>query len=204
MRKLGIGVLGVGEMGKRHAENIRRLVPEARLAAVADVAAERAGEVAAELEIEHSFRSFDAMLECKDVDAVLIATPDKFHARAIREAAAAGKDILCEKPLATNLADAHEALNAVAKALVFPDYFGHNWDAFYDCLVDLEHDKGEGLLVVLRDTSGFARAEPDEFAAAVDALQDAADFWEDEQKTLLVVVELEAAVLAPELPEVSG
>jgi predicted dehydrogenase len=116
MHKLGIGVLGVGEMGKRHAENIRRLVPEARLAAVADVAAGRASEVAAELEIEHSFRSFDDMLECKGVNAVLIATPDKFHARAIREAAAAGKDILCEKPLATNLPDAHEALNAVAKA----------------------------------------------------------------------------------------
>jgi predicted dehydrogenase len=116
MHKLGIGVLGVGEMGKRHAENIRRLVPQARLAAVADVAAERASEVARELEIEHSFCSFDAMLECKDVGAVLIATPDKFHARAIREAAAAGKDILCEKPLATNLPDAHEALNAVAKA----------------------------------------------------------------------------------------
>jgi RNAse (barnase) inhibitor barstar len=95
-------------------------------------------------------------------------------------------------------------MNAVAKALVFPDYAGHNWDAFYDCLVDLEHDKGEGLLVLLRDASGFARAESDEFAAAVDALQDAADFWEDEQKTLLVVVELEAPVLAPELPEVSG
>src|ERR1700716_580687 len=116
MRKLGIGVLGVGEMGKRHAENIRRLVPEARLAAVADVAAEGASEEATRLEIVHSFRSFDAMLESKDVDAVLIATPDKFHAQAIRVAAAAGKDILCEKPLATNLADAHEALNAVAKA----------------------------------------------------------------------------------------
>ena len=115
MHKLGIGVLGVGEMGKRHAENIRRLVPEARLVAVADAAAGRASQVASELEIDHSFGSLDAMLECKDIDAILIATPDKFHARAIREAAAAGKDVLCEKPLAISLADAQEALNAVAK-----------------------------------------------------------------------------------------
>jgi predicted dehydrogenase len=114
--KLGIGVLGVGEMGKRHAENLRRLVPEAHLVAVADVAADRARQVAAELEIERSFASLDDMLACKDIQAVLIATPDKFHAQAVRSAAAAGKDILCEKPLALNLADAHAALDAVAKA----------------------------------------------------------------------------------------
>lgn len=114
--KLGIGVLGVGEMGRRHAENLRRLVPEARLLAVADVAANRARQVASELEIEQSYPSLDEMLACKDLSAVLIATPDKFHAQAVRAAAAAGKDILCEKPLATNLADAHAALDAVAKA----------------------------------------------------------------------------------------
>jgi RNAse (barnase) inhibitor barstar len=118
--------------------------------------------------------------------------------------AAAQRGMRVEKVALTGARDKNAFLNAVAKALVFPEYFGHNWDAFYDCLVDLEHDKGEGLLVVLRDASGFARAEPDEFAAAVDALQDAADFWEDEQKTLLVVAELEAPVLAPGLPEVSG
>ncbi|HXY04467.1 MAG TPA: Gfo/Idh/MocA family oxidoreductase [Terriglobales bacterium] len=116
MARLGIGVLGVGEMGKRHAENLRRLVPEARLIAVADVAAERARQVAAELELERSFGSLDDMLACKDIQAVLLATPDKFHAQGIRSAAAAGKDILCEKPLALNLADAHTALDAVAKA----------------------------------------------------------------------------------------
>jgi inositol 2-dehydrogenase len=114
MGKLGVGVLGVGEMGRRHAENIRRLVPGACLVAVADVAAARASQVATELEIEHSFGSLEEMLGHKDVDCVLIATPDKFHAQAIRTAAAAGKDILCEKPLATNLADAHAALKAVA------------------------------------------------------------------------------------------
>jgi scyllo-inositol 2-dehydrogenase (NAD+) len=116
MRKLGIGVLGVGAMGRRHAENIRRLVPEARLIAVADVAVEQARRVAAELEIEHGFAGLDEMLERKDIDCVVIATPDKFHAQAIRAAAAAGKHVLSEKPLALSLEDAHSALDAVAKA----------------------------------------------------------------------------------------
>jgi len=118
--------------------------------------------------------------------------------------AAVRRGMRVEKVALAGARDKKAFLKAVAKALVFPEYFGHNWDAFYDCLIDLEHDKGEGLLLLLRDASGFARAEPDEFAAAVDALQDSADFWEDEQKTLLVVVELEAPVLAPELPEVSA
>ena len=116
MRKLGIGVLGVGEMGRRHAENIRRLVPGARLVAVADVAVARAKEVAARLEIEHSFGSFEDMLAHQDIDCVVIATPDKFHAQAIRTAAAAQKHILSEKPLALSLADARAALDAVAQA----------------------------------------------------------------------------------------
>jgi predicted dehydrogenase len=116
MSKLGIGVLGVGEMGKRHAENLRRLVPEARLVGIADFSAERARQVADELEIENYYANLDAMLEREDLDAVLIATPDKFHAQNVITAANAGKDILCEKPLALNLADARAALSAVAKS----------------------------------------------------------------------------------------
>jgi scyllo-inositol 2-dehydrogenase (NAD+) len=115
MRKLGVGVLGVGEMGKRHAENIRRLVPEARLVAVADVAAPRAKQVADELEIEQAYGSLEELLQNKDIDAVVIATPDKFHAQSIRAAAAAGKDILCEKPLALTFEDAGEALREVSR-----------------------------------------------------------------------------------------
>jgi scyllo-inositol 2-dehydrogenase (NAD+) len=118
MPKLGIGVLGVGEMGKRHAENLRRLVPQANLIAVADIAAQRARQVADELEVEHSYGSLEEMAQRKDIDAVLIATPDKFHAQAIRTAAVAGKDILCEKPIAVNLEDAQAALSEVARRKV--------------------------------------------------------------------------------------
>ena len=116
MRKLGVGVVGVGEMGKRHAENLRHLVPQAQLVAIADADRTRAKQVAAELEINHSYSSLEAMLERIDIQAVVIATPDKFHAGAVRTVAAAGKDILCEKPLALNSPDALSALQAVASA----------------------------------------------------------------------------------------
>jgi scyllo-inositol 2-dehydrogenase (NAD+) len=116
MGKLGVGVLGVGEMGRRHAHNLRRLVPQAQLVAVADVAGGRARQIADELEIGNSYSSLEAMLECRGLDAIVIATPDKFHAAAVKTAAAAGKDILCEKPLALTLGDANELLDAVSKA----------------------------------------------------------------------------------------
>jgi inositol 2-dehydrogenase len=116
MAKIGIGVLGVGDMGKRHAENLRHLVPGANLIAVADVAAARVKQVAEELEIGKSFTNFEAMLEDKEIRAVLIAAPDKFHAQSIIQAAKAGKDILCEKPIALSMNDAYAALDAVAKA----------------------------------------------------------------------------------------
>src|ERR1700757_2494188 len=116
MRKLGGAVLGVGEMGRRHAENLRRWVPQAQLVAVADVDAGRARRTAQELEIENSYGSLDAMLDCKGLDAVVISTPDKFHATAVKTVAEAGKDMLCEKPLALTLPDATELLDAVAKA----------------------------------------------------------------------------------------
>ena len=116
MRKLGVGVLGVGEMGKRHAENLRRLVPEARLVAVADPFPDRAKQTAGELEIEKYFTSLEDMLACKEVDTVVITTPDKFHASAITAAARADKNIFCEKPISLTIADAQAAVAEVTKA----------------------------------------------------------------------------------------
>ena len=117
--------------------------------------------------------------------------------------AAARKKLLVVPVRLPAARDKNGFLKAMAKALRFPDYFGHNWDAFYDCLLDLKHDEGAGTLLLLRDASGFARAEPEEFAAAVDTLADAVDYWKGQNKVLLVVVELEAPALAPELAEIS-
>jgi len=160
MKKLGVGVLGVGEMGKRHAENIRRLVPEAKLVAIADASLDRARQVASELEIELSYGSLEAMLECKGLDAVLIATPDKFHAQAVVVAARAGKSILCEKPLALNLADARGALEAVSKAGVRLQIgFMRRYDPAYSAAMK-RIDAGEIGVPVIFKSVGRDKDEP--------------------------------------------
>ena len=116
MTKLGMGVVGVGTMGKRHAENIRRLIPEAQLIAVADADAGRARQVAVDLEIEHAYDSVEALVEQRDIQAVAIVSPAKFHGAAIKACAAAGKDIFCEKPLTLTVEEADDVLAVTAKA----------------------------------------------------------------------------------------
>ncbi len=116
MTHLNFGVIGVGEMGRFHAETLRYHVPGARLIAVADVNLEQARRVAQELELEHYYDNIESLLERTDINAVVISSPPKFHGEAIRLAAAAGKQIFCEKPLTVTLGDADSALNAVQQA----------------------------------------------------------------------------------------
>lgn len=111
-----MGVLGVGTMGQRHADNIRRLIPEAQLIAVADTDMERARLAAFRLEIDHYYNSVEALVERKDIQAVAVVTPAKFHGEAIKACARAGKDIFCEKPLTLTVEEADEVLEVVARA----------------------------------------------------------------------------------------
>jgi len=116
MDKLGMGVIGVGTLGRRHAENLRRAIPAARLIAVADADVVRAERVASELEVEHHYSNWETLLERKDIGAVVVAAPSRFHAPVTRAAAAAGKHVFCEKPPALSMEEAESAASAVAKA----------------------------------------------------------------------------------------
>ncbi len=118
MNELRVGVIGVGEMGKRHAENLRRAVPDARLVAIADPDGQRAAAVASELNVDRCYRSAAELMGHPGLDAVVIASPPKYHLEAIRAAASAGKHILCEKPLTLTLEEADAALEAVERARV--------------------------------------------------------------------------------------
>src|SRR5260370_42150073 len=116
MAKLGIGVLGVGTMGKQHALNIRRLIPEAQLIAVADADLKRAQQVASELEIEHAYNSVEGLAERKDIQGIVVVTPAKFHGAAMRVCAQARKDIFCEKPFTLTVEEADQMLDLTARA----------------------------------------------------------------------------------------
>ncbi|MEO8005819.1 MAG: barstar family protein [Betaproteobacteria bacterium] len=121
---------------------------------------------------------------------------------AIALEAATGRGVRVVAVRLAAIRDKNAFLLAFAGAAKFPAHFGRNWDAFYDCLLDMDPGD-EGILVVLQHASGFARAEPEEFAAAIDTLADATDYWKEQGKALAVIVELEAPGLAPELPEIS-
>jgi myo-inositol 2-dehydrogenase / D-chiro-inositol 1-dehydrogenase len=116
MVKLGVGVLGVGAMGMQHARNLRALIPDARLIAVADADLPRAQNAASELELERYCTSIEELVALADVRAVVIATPAKFHGAAVRVCAEARKDIFCEKPDEPPNVDALDGRQAVAAA----------------------------------------------------------------------------------------
>lgn len=113
---LSIAVIGTGRIGARHAENLARCVPGARLAAVADVNQAAAAALAARLGTPRVSADYRELLADPAVAAVVISTPTDTHARLIEEAAAAGKHIFCEKPIDFDLARIDRALAAAAQA----------------------------------------------------------------------------------------
>lgn len=99
---LRIALLGCGRIGRMHAENIAAH-PRTTLVGVYDVVSSVSTEVAEHLGVP-AFDSTEAVLASTDVDAVLIATSTPTHADLIEATVAAGKPILCEKPIDLSLA----------------------------------------------------------------------------------------------------
>ncbi len=115
-KKLNIGILGAGRIGKVHAETIAFRLPEATPLMIADVDRNAGEEVAARCGIPHVAEHNEEVLANPRIDAVLICSPTDTHADLIIQAAQAGKHIFCEKPIDHNLANIDRALAAVEKA----------------------------------------------------------------------------------------
>lgn len=99
---LAVGLIGAGVMGAEHARILRDETRGARLVAVADADPVRAQAAAGDARI---FADGHALIGDASVDAVLIAAPDALHADLVRSCLAAGKPVLCEKPLSVTAAE---------------------------------------------------------------------------------------------------
>lgn len=107
-----LGIIGTGSMANDHATKFAS-VPGVRVAACLDVVPGRAEAFATKHGIAVAAPDLDALLA--EVDAVSVVTPDRCHRVPALAALAAGKHLLCEKPLATTLAEARE-IAAAARA----------------------------------------------------------------------------------------
>lgn len=115
-KRVNIAVIGTGRMGGVHTRNLARSIPQANLCAVCDIRLEVAQAVADELGVERVVKDYHELLADPEIEAVLIATTTTTHAMIVKDAALAGKQIFCEKPLALDLAEIDEALAAVEQA----------------------------------------------------------------------------------------
>jgi myo-inositol 2-dehydrogenase/D-chiro-inositol 1-dehydrogenase len=115
-KQINFGIIGAGRIGKVHAETLAFRLPEVRIVAIADVCRESAQAVASRCGIPVVANSSDEILADPRVDAVLICSSTNTHADLIVEAARAGKQIFCEKPIAHDLKLIDCALAAVKEA----------------------------------------------------------------------------------------
>jgi myo-inositol 2-dehydrogenase / D-chiro-inositol 1-dehydrogenase len=115
-KRLNVGILGAGRIGRVHAESLAFRLPETKIAAITDINNEAAQALAERCGIPRVAASAEEILGDKTIEAVLICTNTPTHAELIVKAAQAGKHIFCEKPIALELDKIDWALKAVKAA----------------------------------------------------------------------------------------
>ena len=129
MKKIRVGLVGAGNIAVNAHLPAYKLCENAEVAAIADINLERAKNAAEKFGVKAYYGSVEEMLEKADIDAVDICTWNNAHCDVTIAAAKAGKHILCEKPMAVDLAHALKMEEAVKKAgvvfmLAVPNRFG--------------------------------------------------------------------------------
>jgi len=116
MTKVRWGVLSTADIGMVKVTPAIQRAGNSEVVAIASRDEARATEAASQLGIAAAYGSYEALLAADDVDAVYIPLPNDMHAEWTMKAAAAGKHILCEKPLAMSWAQAEEMAAACRDA----------------------------------------------------------------------------------------
>jgi len=137
-----------------HAQNLARRVPNAKLAAIADSNKAAADAVGAQTGVAQVYGDYRALLENRDIEAVVVATPTFLKLEVVKAAAQAGKHIFCEKPMALTLKEADEFIRTSEKARIkFQVGYQRRFDPSY-MRVKQAIDSGEiGTMLLLRSNT---------------------------------------------------
>ena len=129
--RVGIGFIGYGLIGRQHIMNFKKSFPDVDRVAMCDVYKPRLEEGLAYLENPNAkgYGDFRKMYENKDIDGVVVATPDHWHAMLTIMACAAGKDVYVEKPLTVFIDEGKwmlQAMNKYNRVVVVGTQRNHN------------------------------------------------------------------------------
>jgi predicted dehydrogenase len=120
---IGVAVVGAGMVGRAHANGYRQAgtvfddrLPEVRLVAVADAHYPFATATARRFGFQRAETSWEAVAAASDVDVVSVAVANSLHREVVEGLLAAGKHVLCEKPLAPTVADGQAMVDAAEKS----------------------------------------------------------------------------------------
>jgi predicted dehydrogenase len=150
MKTLGAAVVGTGFIGPVHVEAIRRLGH--RVVGVLGSSAEKSQATAASLGVPTGYASFDDLLADPTVDVVHLASPNRFHFDQCGRAIAAGKHVICEKPLAMTTAETAELVRLATGSNVVTAV---NYNVrFYPCILELRERVRAGVFGEILHVSG--------------------------------------------------
>jgi predicted dehydrogenase len=136
---VNVGLIGAGVWGEIHGKAYK-MSNVANFVAVCDLIPEKAKAFAEKYGAKRVYVDYQEMLKDSEIQAIAVATPDFAHKEPVLAAAAAGKHVLVEKPMATSLADAVEMVEAARKAgvILMPD-FHNRWNpSFISALESIE------------------------------------------------------------------
>jgi len=163
-KKIKLGIIGAGRIGKLHAENVLFNINYVEVKAIADIYADKIKDWAYGLGIKNVYTDYKEILKDPEIDAVMICSSTDTHSQITIEAANAGKHIFCEKPIDFDLDRIHQALDAVKKAGVkFQVGFNRRFDHNFKKVRELVREGKIGEPHIIKITSRDPQPPPIEY-----------------------------------------
>ena len=133
IRDVRIGIVGLGRLGMKHAENLAFRIRGARLEAACALEPDRVQAVCRDWGVPRGYARFEDLLADRELDAIFVASSSAEHCAQVRSALDAGRHVFCEKPLGVTLEECRAAEEAVARnpGRVFLLGFMRRYDASY-------------------------------------------------------------------------